>query len=132
LLSDLLVEHVKIGAQITISFLGQNGNRSPYSQIKVGLSTCPPSRFITVAIDDTDKRKCGKQCGQTSWMKDPLSPPFHVNLQHGLRFVHAAMLMQHHDKGQGCHAASVAFKLCPPVKKPGKNATKEDWVAVEV
>lgn len=94
---------------------------------KVGLSTCPPIRFITVAIDDTGKKKWCKQRGLTSWMKDPLSPPFHVNLQQGLRWVHAALLMPYHDKGQGCHAASVAFELCPPVKKPGKNATEEEW-----
>jgi hypothetical protein len=96
---------------------------------KVGLSTCPPVRFITVAIDDTGKKKCGKRRGLTSWMKDPLSPPFHVNLQHGLRWVHAALLMPYHDKGQGCHAATVAFELCPPVKKPGKNATEAEWKA---
>jgi hypothetical protein len=94
---------------------------------KVGISTRAPSRFIPVAIDDTGKKKCCKERGQTSWMRDPLSPPFHVNLQHGLRWVHAAHLMQYHDEGQGCRAVSVAFDLCPPVKKPGKKATDEDW-----
>jgi hypothetical protein len=96
---------------------------------KAGLSTREPSRFIPVAIDDTGKKKCCKSRGLTSWMRDPLSPPFHVNLQNGLRFVHAALLLQYHDKGQGCHAATVAFDLCPPVKKPGKNATEEQWAA---
>jgi hypothetical protein len=94
---------------------------------KVGLSTKEPSGFIPVAIDDTGKKKCCKHRGLTSWMKDPLSPPFHVNLRHGLRWVHAALLLQHHDEGKGCHAASVAFELCPPVKKPGKNGTEEQW-----
>jgi len=94
---------------------------------KAGLSTRAPSRFIPVAIDDTGKKKCCKQRGQTSWMKDPLSPPFHVNLQHGLRWVHAALLMQYHDEGQGCRTASIAFDLCPPVKKPGHKASDEDW-----
>jgi len=97
--------------------------------LKVGLSTREPRRFISVAIDDTGKKKCGKSRGLTSWMKDPLSPPFHVNLQRGLRWVHAALLLQYHDQGQGCRAASVAFELCPPVKKPGKNATEEEWKA---
>ncbi len=94
---------------------------------KAGLTTKEPSSFIPVAIDDTGKRKCCKSRGLTRWMKDPLSPPFHVNLQNGLRWVHAALLLQHHDENKGCHAVSVAFELCPPVKKPGKNATLEQW-----
>lgn len=94
---------------------------------KVGLSTRAPSRFIPAALDDTGKKKCCRQRGQTSWMRDPLSPPFHVNLQQGLRWVHAAFLMQLHDEGKGCIPVSTAFELCPPVKKPGKKATDEDW-----
>jgi hypothetical protein len=96
---------------------------------KTGIDTRPSSNFIPIAIDDTGKKKCCKARGQTSWMKDPMSPPFHVNLQHGLRWVHAALLLQHHEEGQGCRAVSTAFRLCPPVKKPGKNATDTEWAA---
>lgn len=94
---------------------------------KVGLDTQKSCDVITVAIDDTGKKKCQRQRGLTSWMKDPLSPPFHMNLQQGFRWVHAALLLPFHDQAVGCHPVSVAFDLCPPVKRPGKNASEEDW-----
>ena len=46
-----------------------------------------PGRYIGVAVDDTRLRKTGKRIRQAFFQRDPLSPPFHVNLMWGLRFL---------------------------------------------
>src|SRR3982750_1808144 len=46
------------------------------------LAHCP-GRFVPVALDDTRLRKTGKRIPTAFWQRDPLSPPFHVNLQWG-------------------------------------------------
>jgi hypothetical protein len=44
---------------------------------------------IVLAGDFTHLPKSGKQIPQRHCMRDPLSPPFHVNLIYGLRFFQA-------------------------------------------
>ncbi|HKR95974.1 MAG TPA: transposase, partial [Candidatus Angelobacter sp.] len=44
-----------------------------------------PQGPICVAVDDTKLRKSGKKIPGTSWQRDPLSPPFHLNFLYGLR-----------------------------------------------
>src|SRR5947209_467597 len=46
------------------------------------LAHCP-GRFVPIALDDTRLRKTGKRIPMAFWQRDPLSPPFHVNLQWG-------------------------------------------------
>src|SRR5215831_18880113 len=51
-----------------------------------------PSGPVKVALDDTNLRKTGRKIAGAGWQRDPLSPPFHVNLLYGLRFLQAALL----------------------------------------
>jgi hypothetical protein len=44
-----------------------------------------PGRLVGVAVDDTRLRKTGRAIPQARYHRDPLSPPFHVNLLRGLR-----------------------------------------------
>ena len=44
-------------------------------------------RYIGVAADDTRLHKTGRCIPQAFFQRDPLSPPFHVNLMLGLRFL---------------------------------------------
>ena len=44
-------------------------------------------RLVGVAVDDTRLRKTGRSIPQAFYQRDPLSPPFHVNLALGLRFL---------------------------------------------
>jgi hypothetical protein len=82
---------------------------------------------LVIHVDDTSTPKGGRS-GFVRWMKDPLSPPFHVNLRRGLRFQHFAADLPLHREGFDARAVSVAFDLVPSLKKPGKKATAEEVV----
>lgn len=90
----------------------------------------PEHPFIPVALDDTGISKTGKMIPDARWMRDPMSPPFQVNLILGLRFIQAGLLFPHYRESD-CPARSVpvAFDLAPHVKKPGRRATEEEVAA---
>ena len=48
----------------------------------------------------------------TFWQRDPLSPPFHIHLQWGLRFLQASLLLPLHRKHQ-VHARAVPIDSSP-------------------
>lgn len=82
---------------------------------------------VVAAIDDTKLRKTGKKIKGASWQRDPLSPPFHVNLIFGLRFLQVSLLFQHHREGDyPARAIPVRFQEAPVLKKPGKRANDQD------
>ena len=81
---------------------------------------------VVAAIDDTRLRKSGRQIKSAAWQRDPLSPPFRVNLLYGLRFVQISLLFPHYREGDyPARALPVRFQEAPPLKKPGKRATPE-------
>jgi hypothetical protein len=86
-----------------------------------------PRGPIVVAVDDTSLAKTGKKIPGAQWLRDPLSPPFHVNLLYGLRFVQAAVVFPHYREGDYApRGIPVRFQEAPPVKKPGKRATEAE------
>jgi DDE superfamily endonuclease len=86
-----------------------------------------PDELLPLGTDDTRLKKSGKKIPTAHWGRDPLSPPFHVNLQYGLRFLHTALLAPHNQKAAvGARALPVWFEEAPVVKKPGKKATPEE------
>jgi len=87
-------------------------------------------KFIPMGCDDTRLKKTGKKIQTAGWGRDPLSPPFRVNLQYGLRYLHASVLIALHQKyGVSARALPVWFEEAPPVKKPGKRASEEEKLA---
>jgi hypothetical protein len=85
-----------------------------------------PQRFVGVALDDTRLRKTGRSIPQAFYQRDPLSPPFHVNLVLGLRFLQASLLLPLHRNGSvGARALPIRFQEVSRVKRPGKKATEE-------
>src|SRR5262249_44864552 len=58
-----------------------------------------PKGPIVTAIDDTKLRKTGKKIKGAQWHRDPLSPPFWVNLIYGLRFLQMSILFPHYQEG---------------------------------
>ena len=57
-----------------------------------------------------------------------MSPPFHVNLMLGLRFLQASLLLPLHRHGQFfARAIPIRFEEVSTVKKPGKRAAAEAW-----
>jgi len=86
-----------------------------------------PTGPICVAVDDTKLRKSGRKIGSAFWQRDPLSPPFHVNLVYGLRFLGASLIFPHYrEQDVPPRAIPVRFVECPAVNKPGKRAEEEE------
>jgi hypothetical protein len=80
-------------------------------------------RFVPVALDDTRLKKTGKRIPTAFYQRDPLSPPFHVNLPWGLRFLQASVLLPLHRKHNvNARAVPVRFAAAPSLKKPGARA----------
>src|SRR5882724_11293836 len=93
--------------------------------LKRALAYCP-QRLVGVAIDDTRLRKTGRSIPQAFYQRDPLSPPFHVNLVLGLRFLQASLLVPlHRTAAVGARALPIRFEEVSRVKRPGKKATEE-------
>lgn len=93
--------------------------------LKHALDYCP-GRLVGVAMDDTRLRKTGRSIPQAFYQRDPLSPPFHVNLVLGLRFLQASLLVPlHRSAPVGTRALPIRFQEVSRVKKPGKKSTEE-------
>jgi hypothetical protein len=85
-----------------------------------------PQRLVGVALDDTRLRKTGRCIPQAFYQRDPLSPPFHLNLMLGLRFLQASLLVPlHREANVGTRGLPIRFEEVPRVKRPGKKATPE-------
>ena len=93
--------------------------------IQRALAHCP-QRLVGVAIDDTRLRKTGRAILQAFYQRDPLSPPFHLNLLLGLRFLQASLLVPlHRNAPVGTRALPIRFQEVSRIKRPGKKATEE-------
>jgi DDE superfamily endonuclease len=93
--------------------------------LKRALPHCP-HRLVGVALDDTRLRKTGRSIPQAFYQRDPLSPPFHLNLVLGLRFLQASLLVPLHRAAPvGARALPIRFEEVSRVKRPGKKATEE-------
>ena len=83
--------------------------------------TKPP---LVGVLDDTGLARTGKKIPGASWQRDPLSPPFHVNLRWGQRFIQMGLLFPHHPPGDdGARSLPIRFEEAPVVRKPGKRAS---------
>jgi len=93
--------------------------------LKGALERCP-QRLVGVAVDDTRLRKTGRSIPQAFYQRDPMSPPFHVNLVLGLRFLQASLLLPlHRSAPVSARALPIRFEEVSRVKRPGKKATEE-------
>lgn len=96
--------------------------------LKKALSMLPKdSKWCSAPIDDTKQYKTGKKIPDTSYQRDPMSPPFHTNLRLSHRFLHVTVVLPvyRHSPDLRARAIPVRFKLSPVLKKLGKKATKK-------
>jgi hypothetical protein len=84
-----------------------------------------PSAPVVAALDDTFCKKTGRRIPGVSIGRDPMSPPFHVNLCYGLRFVQMSVLVSPGQAPGAARALPVRFNFAPPAIKPKKNAAPE-------
>lgn len=83
--------------------------------------------YIAIGVDDSKFKKTGKKIPFTGWHRDPMSPPFHVNLLWGLRFLQFSVLLPLYTaQPTPCRAIPIRFVDAPPIKKPGRHASKEE------
>jgi hypothetical protein len=85
---------------------------------------------IYAGQDDTLIRKTGKTIPGTAWARDPLSPPFQVNLAWGQRFLQTALFIKPHGPERPWRSIPVGFRHTPPLKAPPR-ATPEQRAAVK-
>lgn len=90
--------------------------------LNAALRHVPNSGFVAVSLDDTSLKKSSRVITAARWLRDALSPAFHVNLKYGLRCLHAAIVLPYYGDGYSGRAVSVGFELAPPVRKPGRKA----------
>jgi hypothetical protein len=89
-----------------------------------------PGRYVAIALDDTRLRKTGLRIPTVAYGRDPLSPKFRFNLMLGLRFLHASLLVPLYQQRQASpRALPVRFTEAPPLKKPRRKASDEEWTA---
>jgi hypothetical protein len=85
-------------------------------------------RLVGVAVDDTRLPKTGRCIVQAAYHRDPLSPPFHVNLIRAVRFLQASLLVPMHRRApHATRALPVRFEEASSVKKPSRRASAETW-----
>jgi hypothetical protein len=82
---------------------------------------------VVAAMDDTTCKKSGRRIPGVSTVRDPQSPPYHVNLIRGLRFVQASLMVAPLDGNGPARSLPVRFQPAPPVPKPKKNAPPQEW-----
>ena len=82
---------------------------------------------VIAAMDDTACKKSGRHIPGVATVRDPQSPPYHVNLIRGLRFVQASLMVTPLNGNGPARSLPVRFQPAPPVAKPKKNAPDQEW-----
>jgi hypothetical protein len=112
-------------------FLHSRCNWDPQALFRPILEQALPwcqQRLVGVALDDTRLHKTGRTIVQAFYQRDPLSPPFHLNLMLGLRFLQASLLVPlHRPAAVGTRALPIRFEQVSCIKKPGKKADDKVW-----
>ena len=92
-------------------------------------SSCGTQR-VYFGQDDTLLRKASRKIPGTTYARDPLSPPFQVNLVLGQRFVQTSLLLQPGGAEHPWRALPVSFTHAPAPKIP-KRASPEEQAALK-
>jgi hypothetical protein len=82
---------------------------------------------VIAAMDDTACKKSGRHIPGVATVRDPQSPPYHVNLIRGLRFVQSSLMVAPLNGNGPARSLPVRFQPAPPVPKPKKSAPAQEW-----
>lgn len=86
-------------------------------------SLATASRPLCVSLDDTILRKTGKTIPGAAWRKDPLGPPFNLNLVWAQRRLQLSAAVA--DENQEVRMIPISFLDASTPRKPAKAATPE-------
>jgi hypothetical protein len=95
--------------------------------LQEALALQPGAGPVVVAGDYTHLLRAGRKVKAAHWMRDPLSPAFHVNLVRGVRFFQLAVIVPNATAAP--RAVPVAFAESPVPRKPGRKADEAAWQA---
>ena len=87
----------------------------------------PPSRPLCVALDDTILRKVGKSIPGAAYRRDPLGPPFNLNLVWAQRRLQLSAAVA--DGEGGARMVPVCFEEASTPRKPRKDSGDEALAA---
>ena len=88
--------------------------------VRRALSYCR-GPLLGVVVDDTSVKKTGRRILQAFWARDPMSPPFWVNLRLGIRFLQFAVVLPlHHTLQAAARTIPILFEEVGVAKKPRK------------
>jgi len=101
-------------------------NRSPWHAdtlfspvVQRCVSHCKEQSYLVLAGDFTHLAKSGKHIAHVSCIRDPMSPPYHVNLIQGLRFFQLAAILplyRHPEQPTPPRSIPLCFSEVPVVK----------------
>ena len=88
----------------------------------------PHKEPLVALIDDTRMKKSGRKIHGAKWMRDPLGPPFQVNLIWAQRFLQISLASPEQSGPARARAIPIDLSHCPAPKKPrpadGEQAAK--------
>lgn len=82
---------------------------------------------IVCAMDDSVMRKKGLKIPGTGRIRDPMSPPFHVNLAWAQRFLQVSVIVPSQKREAPARAVPVDFAHAPLTRKPRVTSPPELW-----
>jgi len=99
-----------------------------FSQVRKQIEAMnPPSQPLVVALDDTILRKTGKKIPGAAYRKDPLGPPFNINLVWAQRMIQYSAAVP--GPNSEARMIPIAFQDASTPRKPRKNAGEEEVAA---
>jgi hypothetical protein len=94
--------------------------------LAAGLEWSPdPSAPLYTAQDDSLVRKTGRKIPNTSYLRDPLGPPFQVNLVLGQRFLQTSLLVRPASQPGPFRSIPVHFTQAAPLKAPPRASAEQ-------
>jgi hypothetical protein len=114
-------------------------SRSPWQSqdlfkpvLEASLKYIPPEQPIVIAGDETKAKRGGNKVNRSRWLRDPLSPPFHVNFIKAIRFVQFSVLLPLHQRhGVAARAVPASFEPVNIPRKPRKKASAREKALYE-
>jgi hypothetical protein len=91
-----------------------------------------PHSYVVLAGDFTHLTKTGRHIPNVRCLRDPMSPPYRVNLIQGLRYfqVSTVLPLYHHPQEPSPpRSIPICFHEVPVPKKPGRQATPAEMAA---
>ena len=90
-----------------------------------------PDAPLIAAMDDSLLRKTGRKIYGSRYQRDPMSPPFHVNLARGLRVLQISAAVRQGSEG-AARMIPIDFQHAALPAKPRKDAGAEAQAAYQV